>query len=226
MAGQFQDTPNYWIDEEEVTAEQTEQALAVVEEENIPLPTITEQKNILEVSSVDEDGKKMLGSLIEMNNIAKTLAELRNDETKEMRRTVIESWCEAFIQARVKNNLAAEGLKQQLLMRLANNIENLDLATAAQIYVDLQQTTAVDTQSSMAMINGGAMPGMPGNNGTTVNLNLATAEGASVVNNTLNANPQQVGQLKEVAAMNNSIKAWSNVPLPKKKVVETEYAEK
>ena len=33
-------------------------------------------------------------------------------------------------------------------------------------------------------------------------------------------------KLKEVAAMNTSIKAWSNIPLPKKKTIDADFSEK
>ena len=74
------DTPRMWIDDEpkydpetgeiiEETSEQTD--LAIVEE--IPLPTIEEQNDIIKQSSLSEEGKSLLGSLVEMNNIANTL---------------------------------------------------------------------------------------------------------------------------------------------------------
>ena len=74
--------------------------------------------------------------------------------------------------------------------------------------------------------NGNAGAPIGNQTGTVVNLNLATGENSNITNNTLNANPQQVGQLKEVAAMNTSIKAWSNIPLPKKNTIDTEFTEK
>ncbi len=226
------DLPKMWVEEVEpncdpITGEIIEtntQALMPIEEE-MPLPTISEQKDMVKNSSLNEENKGMLQALVEMNNVAETLALIRSNESAEQRKTVITAWCENFMNSRMRNNVVAETLKAKLLERLLNNIDNLDLQTTAQIYNDLSDVSSVDAQQAMANINGGAgaMPGQ--GSGTVVNLNLATGENSTVTNNTLNAQPQQVGQLKEVAAMNTSIRAWSNIPLPKKKVVDADFTE-
>jgi len=227
------DLPKMWVEEIEpncdpVTGEIIEtntQALMPIEEE-MPLPTISEQKNIVNHSSINEENKGMLQALVEMNNVAETLALIRSNESAEQRKTVITAWCENFMNSRMRNNVVAETLKAKLLERLLNNIDNLDLQTTAQIYNDLSDVSNVDAQQAMANINGGA-GAIPGNQtGTVVNLNLATGENSTVTNNTLNAQPQQVGQLKEVVTLNSSIKAWSNIPLPKKKVIDADFTEK
>ena len=212
------DTPRMWIDDEpkydpetgeiiEETSEQTD--LAIMEE--IPLPTIEEQNDIIKQSSLSEEGKSLLGSLVEMNNIANTLTLLRNSETAEIRKTVLNAMCEGFVHARMQNNISAEALKRKLLDRLLEHVEDLDLQTVAQIYNDLNETSAVDSQQAMTTLNGGTST-LPGSGGTTVNLNLATGEGANMNVNTLNAQPQQVQQLKEVASLNTSLRAWQNIP--------------
>ena len=215
---QNNDIPKIWTEEEEIkydpeTGEILESPTTtdIVPVEEVQLPTIEEQKNIVQESSVSDEGKKLLGSLIEMNNIANTLTMLRNSETIEQRKTVVTAMCEAFINERMRNNIVAEDLKRKLLERLLDNIENLDLATTAQIYNDLHDTSSVDSQQAMTNLNGGN-PTMPGQGGTTFNLNLATGENSMVTTNTLNAQPQQVQQLKEVAALNTSIRAWQNIP--------------
>ena len=227
------DLPKMWVEEIEpncdpVTGEIIEtntQALMPVEEE-IPLPTISEQKNIVANSSINEENKGMLQALVEMNNVAETLALIRSNESAEQRKTVITAWCENFMNSRMRNNVVAETLKAKLLERLLNNIDNLDLQTTAQIYNDLSDVSNVDAQQAMANINGGAgaIPGQ--GSGINLTINNATSEGASITTNTLNAQPQQVGQLKEVVTLNSSIKAWSNIPLPKKKVIDADFTEK
>lgn len=226
------DLPKMWVEEVEpncdpITGEIIEtntQALMPIEEE-IPLPTISEQKDMVKNSSLNEENKGMLQALVEMNNVAETLALIRSNESAEQRKTVITAWCENFMNSRMRNNVVAETLKAKLLERLLNNIDNLDLQTTAQIYNDLSDVSSVDAQQAMANINGGAgaMPGQ--GSGINLTINNATSEGASITTNTLNAQPQQVGQLKEVAAMNTSIRAWSNIPLPKKKVVDADFTE-
>lgn len=227
------DLPKMWVEEIEpncdpVTGEIIEtntQALMPIEEE-IPLPTVSEQKNIVANSSINEENKGMLQALVEMNNVAETLALIRSNESAEQRKTVITAWCENFMNSRMRNNVVAETLKAKLLERLLNNIDNLDLQTTAQIYNDLSDVSNVDAQQAMANINGGAgtIPGQ--GSGINLTINNATSEGASITTNTLNAQPQQVGQLKEVVTLNSSIKAWSNIPLPKKKVIDADFTEK
>ena len=223
------DFPKYWNDEtdnitEVETFDNTSQLIPI--EETKPLPTIAEQTRIVAESDISEENKGLLQGLVEINNVAKTLEAIRSEETQEQRRTVLTAFCESFVGARLKNNLVAEELKRKLLNRLLDNIDNLDLELTSRIYVDLQETMAVDLQQANAQIMGqqGASIGNPG--GINLTINNATSEGATITNNTLNANPQQVGQLKEVAAMNTSIKAWSNVPLPKKNTIDAEFIEK
>ena len=223
------DFPKYWNDEadnitEVETFDNTSQLIPI--EETKPLPTIAEQTKIVAESDISEENKGLLQGLVEINNVAKTLEAIRSEETQEQRRTVLTAFCESFVGARLKNNLVAEELKRKLLNRLLDNIDNLDLELTSRIYVDLQETMAVDLQQANAQIIGqqGAPISNPG--GINLTINNATSEGATITNNTLNANPQQVGQLKEVAAMNTSIKAWSNIPLPKKNTIDTEFIEK
>ena len=223
------DFPKYWNDEtdnitEVETFDNTSQLIPI--EETKPLPTIAEQTKIVAESDISEENKGLLQGLVEINNVAKTLEAIRSEETQEQRCTFLAAVCESFVGARLKNNLVAEELKRKLLNRLLSNIDNLDLELTSRIYVDLQETMAVDLQQANAQIMGqqGAPVGNPG--GINLTINNATSEGATITNNTLNANPQQVGQLKEVAAMNTSIKAWSNIPLPKKNTIDTEFIEK
>lgn len=223
------DFPKYWNDEtddvtEVETFDNTSQLVPI--EETKPLPTIAEQNKIVAESDISEENKGLLQGLVEINNVAKTLEAIRSDETQEQRRTVLTAFCESFVGARLKNNLVAEELKRKLLNRLLDNIDNLDLELTSRIYVDLQETMAVDLQQANAQIIGqqSAPIGNPG--AINLTINNATSEGATITNNTLNANPQQVGQLKEVAAMNTSIKAWSNIPLPKKNTIDAEFIEK
>lgn len=212
------DTPKIWNEDDIKYDPETGEILEdydaptdIVPVEEVAVPSIAEQKEIVNNSDVSEEGKSLLGSLIEMNNIANTLTLLRNNETIEQRKTVVTAMCEAFINERMRNNIVAEDLKRKLLERLLVNVDNLDLQTTAQIYNDLHDTSSVDSQQAMTNLNGGN-PTMPGQGGTTFNLNLATGENSMVTANTLNAQPQQVQQLKEVAALNSSIRAWQNIP--------------
>lgn len=218
------DFPKYWTEEEydpetgEILQSSNTQELIPIEE-NVPQPlTITEQKTIISsANDISTEGKEMLNGLVEINSIANVLAEIDTTETIEKRKTVVTAWCESFINSRMRNNVAAEMLKQKLLERLVNNVHNLDLQTSAEIYRDLTEVSSVDAQQAMSALNGN-LGNTPQSGGINLTINNATAEGATVTNNTLNATPQQVGQLKEVASLNASLKSWGqNIPLPKKK---------
>ena len=218
------DFPKYWTEEEydpetgEILQSSNTKELIPIEE-NVPEPlTIPEQKNIISsANDISTEGKEMLNGLVEINSIANVLAEIDTTETIEKRKTVATAWCESFINSRMRNNVAAEMLKQKLLERLVNNVHNLDLQTSAEIYRDLTEVSSVDAQQAMSALNGN-LGNTPQSGGINLTINNATAEGATVTNNTLNATPQQVGQLKEVASLNASLKSWGqNIPLPKKK---------
>ena len=213
------DTPRMWIDDEpkydpetgeiiEDTSAQTD----IVPVEDIPLPTTAEQSEIIAKSELSDDNKKLLNSIVELNAICDVMQQTYISETQEKQKQAIQMICTNFLAQRFRNNQTAEQLKQALLTRLLNNIENLDLATTAQIYNDLHDVTNQEAVAAIGQLLGGgnSIPGM--NGGTTVNLNLATGENSMVNNNTLNAQPQQVQQLKEVAALNTSIRAWSGIP--------------
>lgn len=218
MAGE-NDLPKYWNEDtgEIVETYPENTALLVPQEEEVPLPTIAEQKDIVNMADVNKDNMAMLKSLVEMNQVAETLNALRSTESQDMRRNVLTAWCESFVNSRMINNMAAERLKAKILEKLTDNLDILDLDTISRIYNDLHEVSAVDMQQASSMVNGNLGGGFTPNTGTTVNLNLATGENGVVTAQTLNATPQQVGQLKEVSTLNNSIKAWNSIPLPKRK---------
>lgn len=216
------DLPKYWNEEtgEVVDSEIVDTQASLMPIEDVtPLPTIAEQKQVVnDDTELSKESKSMLSSLIEMNKVAQTLDTIRSSETAEKRKTVVNAWCEAFISSRMRNNVVAEELKSKLLLRLMDRVDNLDLDTAARIYTDLHDVSNTDASQALASMNGEV--GYVGNqSGSNINLtiNNATSDGASITNNTLNAGGQPVAQLKEVSTMNSSIKAWNTIPLPKRK---------
>lgn len=216
------DLPKYWNEEtgEVLDSEIVDTQASLMPIEDVtPLPTISEQKQVVnDDTELSKESKSMLSSLIEMNKVAQTLDAIRSSETAEKRKTVVNAWCEAFISSRMRNNVVAEELKSKLLLRLMDRVDNLDLDTAARIYTDLHDVSNTDASQALASMNGEV--GYVGNqSGSNINLtiNNATSDGASITNNTLNAGGQPVAQLKEVSTMNSSIKAWNTIPLPKRK---------
>ncbi len=213
--GTMLDTPKIWQDPD-LTQENL--PTEIISEE-IELPSIEEQRNIVSSSNLSNSNKALLESLVTMNEVAQTLDKIRYTETADMRLNYVKMLAENFVSSRMNNNQLAEELKKKLITRLLDHVDDLDFELVTRLYTDLHETTNLDAQQAFATVNGtsSAMPGMPGN-GINLTINNATSEGASIMNNTLNATPQQVGQLKEVQAMNASIKGWAgNIPLPKRK---------
>lgn len=209
------DTPKIWTqDPTDNIDEVSSTEVAVIEE--VPPLTIAEQQSEIDNSVLSEESKGMLGSLVEMNAIANTLLAIHSDETADQRKTVLTAWCESFVNARMRNNVTSEKLKARLLDRLIDNIENLDLETVANIYNQLTEVSSIDAQQAMVNVNGNNAALPNGQSGLSVTINNATADGAMITNNTMNNNGQSIQQLKEVATLNSSIKAWNSVPLIKK----------
>lgn len=219
------DTPRIWIDNEPKydpetgeIIEETPEVTDIVPAEEIALPTTEEQTSIIKQSNLSDENKSLLNSIVELNAICDVMQQTYITETQEKQKQAIQLICTNFLAQRFRNNQTAEELKKALLTRLLNNIENLDLATTAQIYNDLHDVTNQEAVAAIGQLLGGgaAIPGM--NNGPVVNVNLATGEGANMNVNTLNAQPQQVQQLKEVASLNSSLRAWQGIPGKKQQI--------
>ncbi len=216
----FDDTPKRWVDEEEIY-DNTSQLMPIEEEK--PLPTIAEQKDIVTKSNLNDEDKTILGGIIEINNIANALEKTGIMETIEQRIMVIRTYAEHFIAQHLRNNIRAENLKDLILAKLAANIENLDLELASRIYLDLQQTMSQDVAIMNATAHGESNAAMmAGMGGPSINLtvNNATTDGASITNNTLAVNNQQTN-LKDASILNNAIKRIQTVSMPRQKQTVT-----
>lgn len=208
------DTPKVWNNTAALVQNEYPQQEMVEVQEEKPLPSIEEQQRELEKSGITGINYNMVNTLIEMNKVAQLLQTVRATESEDGRRAVLRSFCEGFVHARMQNNIVAETLKAKLLARLLQNIDRLDLSTAAQIYIDLTQTMAVDTQMAMSAINGmNPSATTPISSGVTVNISNASGDAPTITNNTLNTD-QGAAQLKEVSLLNNNVKAWSNNTIP------------
>ena len=213
------DTPRMWVDNEPKYDPETGEIIEDIPEqtdivpvEDIQLPSPAEQAAIIKESDLSDDNKQLLNGIVELNAICDVMQKTYISETQEKQKQAIQLICTNFLAQRFRNNQTAEKLKQALLTRLLDNIENLDLATTAQIYNDLHDVTNQEAVAAISQLLGGGSS-IPGTNGgINLTINNATSEGASITTNTLNAQPQQVQQLKEVAALNTSIRAWSGIP--------------
>lgn len=211
------DTPRIWNDDIEYDPETGEiienpsEQGDIVPVEETPLPTIEQQNDIIKNSDLSKENKELLSSIVELNAICEIMDKTAMTETQENQKRAIQLICENFLAQRFRNNQTAEQLKHALLERLLNNIENLDLATTAQIYNDLHDVTSQEAITAFGQLLGGGAA-IPGTNGG-INLTINNAgEGAAITTNTLNAQPQQIQQLKEVASLNTSLRAWQNIP--------------
>lgn len=211
------DTPNIW--EEDLVEDEKSTSLQTVTpaEEIAPLPTKEEQLSIIDKADISEEHRGLLSELTEMNEVAKTLATLRDNETVEERKTLIRAWSEAFMTKRLQNNNLAEELKRKLLHRLLDNVDELDLQTTSQIFTGIQEVTSLDAQNALGQIMGGnATPGS-GSNGTNITVNVANGDNSSATSNAMHiGSGVDANQLKQVADMGASIKGWSNVEMPRK----------
>ena len=207
----FDDTPKRWVDENEEEVCDNSSQLTPIKEEK-PLPTVAEQKDIIAQSDLKEEDKSILGGIIEINNIANALEKTGIMETIEQRIMVIRTYAEHFIAEHLRNNIRAEDLKNMLLMKLARNIDNLDLELASRIYLDLQQTMSQDVAIMNATAHGEVGANAIPNAGPSINLtvNNATTEGASITNNTLAVNNQQPN-LKDASILNSTLKKMQTV---------------
>ena len=226
------DLPKMWVDDEvdpitgEIYDNTSKMMPAVVEEEEKPLPSIAEQLDMVSHYEGETADEEMLKGVVEMNKVAQMLMELRTKESEEIRRTVVQSYCETFINSRMKNNVVAETLKRKLLERLLINLDNLDLETAARIYIDISDVTGVEAQQALAQIMGGTGGNSaPQQGNIQLTINNASTDGASITSNTLNVNPQTTAQLKDLDKLNASIKAWGNTPGIKKRDIDVPYIE-
>ena len=210
------DEPRIWRDEDNTIPEESYDAngfsneLVQVEEEPA-LPSISEQKELVQSSQISAENKSILNQLIEINEIANMLKTVNNTEMEEQRSKILDTTCAIFIQQRMQNNMHIEKLKRKVIDRLIDNIDNMDLELANDVLSNITQVTSTDATNAMSSLRGGAVSssGMPG---IQLNINNATADGAQITTQTLNAGPQQVQQLKEVATLNSSIRAWQNIP--------------
>lgn len=214
------DTPRLWNDNikydpetGEILEDDTTESTNLIPVDEIPVPTTEEQQAIIKQSSLSEKNKELLNSIVELNAICDIMDQTAMTETQEKQKRAIQLICENFLAQRFRNNQTAEQLKHALLVRLLDNIDNLDLATTAQIYNDLHDVTSQEAVAAFGQLLGGGAAGIPGTNGgINLTINNATADGAAITTNTLNTTPQHIPQLKEVAAMNSSIRAWQGIP--------------
>lgn len=210
------ETPNIWTEGDEILEENLPQQ---TEKENqVPSLTKEEQTSIIETSQINDDHKGLLKSLTEMNEVAKVLANLRDTETQEQRKSIIRAWSESFLEKRLQNNRIAEDLKQAVLHKLLINIDSIDLETALAIFRDIQDVTSVDATNALSSIMGSSGDSTNSQKGFTFNFNnnIANGQGSTASSNTMSVGSGAPANLKEVAKMSQNLSELYNVKMPRK----------
>lgn len=224
----YDDTPKRWVDED-LDVEDVSNSAALMPmsaEEDLHLPTIEEQKEIIKEAEgkVSPENMELLKGLVEINAMAEVLNSTAARELKEQRRVLLDTLCETFVNSHYQNNLMAEQVKRLLLTRLANNIENMDLELTANTAIELMNALGTDVMhaNSIVMNQPAVMPGQ----GPGINLTINTAEGAQqVTNQTLNNGTIVQSTNKETVSLGSTLKQMQSLQMPRKTPVEVTYTE-
>ena len=214
------DTPRVWT-EEVATDENITNLPGVVEENYLPELSSQEKKEII-AQEVPEDYKDIFGSLVELSDMAHAIEAIDTDSSQQTRKRMLDIITESFIRKRMDTNVKMEDIKRDLLMSVYKNMDQVDILTRFEMLKSLHEMTQVDAQKQI----GGFTNPMPeyGQTPNTV-VNVVTGQDGQLTTNTVNVGASPVSDLKNVAKMNESIKAWGNSPKPIKPVTDVEGTE-
>lgn len=225
----YDDTPKRWV-EEDLDVEDGPNSAALMPmpaEEEIHLPTIEEQKEIIEEAKdrISPEHMEILKGMVEVNAMAELLNQTAARELQEHRRLLLDTICETFVNSHYQNNLLAEQLKRALILRLTNNIENMDLELTANTIIELMNALGTDVVHANSIVTNQptSMPGQtPG-----INLTINTADGAGqVTNQTLNNGTLIQSANKETVSLGSTIKQMQSINMPRKAPIEVAYDDK
>ena len=214
------DTPRVWT-EEVATDENVTNLPGVVEENYLPELSSQEKKEII-AQEVPEDYKDIFGSLVELSDMAHAIEAIDTDASQQTRKRMLDIITESFIRKRMDTNVKMEDIKRDLLMSVYKNMDQVDILTRFEMLKSLHEMTQVDAQKQI----GGFTNPIPeyGQTPNTV-VNVVTGQDGQLTTNTVNVGASPVSDLKNVAKMNESIKAWGNSPKPIKPVTDVEGTE-
>lgn len=205
-----------WI--EENLAETTD-LLPQTEEQQ--LPALTEEEKQAEIKNASEEHQGLLGALMEVNKTAEVLKKIDAEESAADRNKVLNIIFENYAHKRYMTNLKLEDLKLDLIKSVMDNIDSLDLQTKIDTIEKFHNMTVVDAQKAFNMPTKGN-PGMlsEGTPGGVV-VNIASGSGNTIQSSTTNQNIGVAGnvnadKLKDVASLNDTLKAWKETGAPKK----------
>lgn len=227
MAG-TSDQPQIWIDEtEEKEASlgdltiQENNSVTIVEE--VP---IEEQKRLIE-EEAPEDYKGALTALVEVSQMTNILEAVDTEKSQYTRRRMLDLLSENFIRKRLSTNEKLESLKLDLINRVWDNIDQIDLTTSFDMLSRIHEITAMEAAKPIGGYTDPSMAGVPGGMGNTpaVNLTINNATGADsqITTNSMSiGNKPPVNDLKTVSKLTETVKAWGDVPKKVQPVVDAE----
>lgn len=223
------DQPQLWIDEtekkEDVLGEltiQDSQEITIVEE----MP-IEKQKELIEAEAPD-DYKDALTSLVEVSQMTNILEAVDTEKSQYTRRRMLDLLSENFIRKRLSTNEKLESLKLDLLNRVWDNIEQIDLTTSFEMLSRIHEITAMEAAKPIGGYTDPSMAGVPGGLGgatPAVNLTINNATGADsqITTNSMSIGAKPpVEDLKTVSKLSETVKAWGNVPKKVQPIVDVE----
>lgn len=215
------DTPRVWTDEV-AQADNTANLPEIVNEEQMLPELSSEEKKDIIAKEVPEDYKDIFGSLVELSDMAHAIEAIDTDASQQTRKRMLDIITESFIRKRMDTNVKMEDIKRDLLMSVYKNMDQVDILTRFEMLKSLHEMTQVDAQKQI----GGFTNPMPeyGASPNTV-VNVVTGQDGQLTTNTVNVGASPVSDLKNVAKMNESIKAWGNSPKPIKPVTDVEGTE-
>lgn len=227
MAG-TSDQPQIWIDETEKKEDflgdltiQENNSVAIVEE--VP---IEEQKRLIE-EEAPEDYKGALTALVEVSQMTNILEAVDTEKSQYTRRRMLDLLSENFIRKRLSTNEKLESLKLDLINRVWDNIDQIDLTTSFDMLSRIHEITAMEAAKPIGGYTDPSMAGVPSGMGNTpaVNLTINNATGADsqITTNSMSiGNKPPVSDLKTVSKLTETVKAWGDVPKKVHPVVDAE----
>ena len=223
------DQPQLWIDETEKKEDflgeltiQNSQEIAIVEE----MP-IEKQKELIEAEAPD-DYKDALTSLVEVSQMTNILEAVDTEKSQYTRRRMLDLLSENFIRKRLSTNEKLESLKLDLLNRVWDNIEQIDLTTSFEMLSRIHEITAMEAAKPIGGYTDPSMAGVPGGLGgatpaVNLTINKATGADSQITTNSMSIGAKPpVEDLKTVSKLSETVKAWGNVPKKVQPIVDVE----
>lgn len=216
------DTPRVWTDMVDQENNDIKNNLPIEISEQLPELTSEEKKEIV-AAEVPDDYKDIFGSLVELSDLAHAIEAIDTESSQQTRKRMLDIITESFIRKRMDTNVKMEDIKRDLLMSVYKNMDQVDILTRFEMLKSLHEMTQVDAQKQIGSFSNpmpeyGATP-------QVIN-NIVTGSDGQLTANTLNVNPSPVSDLKNVAKVNESIKAWGNSPKPIKPIIDTDGKDK